>query len=341
MLHSGIDLHKRTIVISTVDADGRPVRDVQLPTRREAITRYFAALDGGPRAQRAVVESTSTWYWLRDLLTAQGVDLRLGHSKHVKAISYAKVKTDAVDAATLAQLLRSDLVPGAHMVSAEWREARDLLRARLQLVRQQVCCKNAIAGLLAQYNVTAPSVLPPLVQLRVRLLQEQLTLLGGQAKQLAAELNPVLIPNPDVQRLLWIPGIGRVVAFTIYLEIDGIQRFPSSRDFVSYCRLVPGAGNSGGKTRHKRTKDGNRYLKLAFSHAAVRAIQYFPEIRAFYRTMARRKPPAVARALVAKELARIVYYVLTKQEAFNGTFKGKPLSRTKQPTWPRLVSPSA
>src|SRR5215216_4311927 len=161
MLHSGIDLHKRTAVISTVDPGGRPVRDAQLPTTREALTRYFSALPGGAGEQRAVVESTATWYWLRDALAAQGVDLRLAHSKHIKAISYAKVKTDAVDAATLAQLLRGDLIPEAHMVSAEWREARDLLRARLQLVRQQVRCKNAIAGLLAQYNVGAPSALPP------------------------------------------------------------------------------------------------------------------------------------------------------------------------------------
>jgi hypothetical protein len=27
MLHSGIDLHKRTIVLATVTADGTPVRD--------------------------------------------------------------------------------------------------------------------------------------------------------------------------------------------------------------------------------------------------------------------------------------------------------------------------
>ena len=134
--------------------------------------------------------------------------------------------------------------------------------------------------------------------------------------------------------------IGHVVAFTKDLEVDGVSRFPSARDFVSYCRLVPGAGNSGGRTRHKRTKDGNRYLKLAFSHAAVRAIQYFPEIRAYYRALSRRKPLPVARALVAKELARIVYFVLKKQEPFNHTFKGKPLSRTKQPKWPRLASPT-
>jgi transposase len=184
-----------------------------------------------------------------------------------------------------------------------------------------------------------PTALPPLVQLRTQMLEAQGTLLGAQAARLAAELNPVLLPNAEVQRLLWIPGIGRLVAFTIWLEVDGITRFASARDFVSYCRLVPGAGNSGGKTRHERTKDGNRYLKLAFSHAAVRAIQSYPEIRAFYRALARRKAPVMARAVVAKELARIVFYVHAKQEAFNGTFKGKALSRTKQPTWPRLVSP--
>ena len=125
------------------------------------------------------------------------------------------------------------------------------------------------------------------------------------------------------------------------LEIDGVQRFGAVRPFVSYCRLVPGAKNSGGRDRHKRTKDGSRYLTLASSHAAVRAIQYYPEVRAFYRAKLRAKGPMVARALVAKELARIVYYVLARGEPFNGTFKGKQLSRTKRPQWPRLANPSA
>lgn len=101
---------------------------------------------------------------------------------------------------------------------------------------------------------------------------------------------------------------------------------------------MPGAGTFGGQTRHKRTTDGNRYLKIAFSHAAVRAIQYDPEIQRFYRALARRKPPVVATAL-ATARARIVYYVLARQGAFNGTCKGKALSRTTQPKWPRLASP--
>ena len=122
MLLSGIDLHKRDLVIATVDSDGRHVREARLPTTRAAISSYFATLPG---SHRAVVESTSNWYWLRDLCGSTGVDLRLGHSKYIKAISYAKVKTDAVDPATLAQL--RDLIPDAHQVSTERREARGSL----------------------------------------------------------------------------------------------------------------------------------------------------------------------------------------------------------------------
>ncbi len=131
MLFSGIDLHKRTIAIQTVDAEGAVVREAELAARHDALSAYFATLPG---PHRAVVECTGMWYWVRDLLAPQGIDLRLGHAKYLKAISYAKVKTDAIDAATLAQLLRVDLIPEAHMISAAQRETRDLLRARLVLV---------------------------------------------------------------------------------------------------------------------------------------------------------------------------------------------------------------
>lgn len=58
---------------------------------------------------------------MNDLLEAEGIDLSLAHAKFVKAISYAKVKTDKVDAHTLAQLLRVGLIPEAHKISSEMR----------------------------------------------------------------------------------------------------------------------------------------------------------------------------------------------------------------------------
>jgi hypothetical protein len=132
------------------------------------------------------------------------------------------------------------------MIGAEHREARDLLRARLQCVTQQVRCRNAIAGLLAQHNVTTPSALPALTQVRASMLEAELALLRQQAKAVQQVLQPQPIPTADVQRLIWIPGIGTIVAFTLVLEIDDFARFPNAKAFVSYCRLVPGAENSRG-----------------------------------------------------------------------------------------------
>jgi transposase len=105
MLQHGIDLHKRTLTIATVDAEGSLVRRSKLPARRGDIVRYFDSLQG---PHRAVVEATGSWYWVADLLRQQKVELKLAHARQLKAVAAAKVKTDAVDALTLAQLLRAD-----------------------------------------------------------------------------------------------------------------------------------------------------------------------------------------------------------------------------------------
>ena len=150
-----------------------------------------------------------------------------------------------------------------------------------------------------------------------------------------------MLATPDAQRLVWVPGIGKMVAYTLLLEIDDIARFPTVRHFHSYCRLVPGSHNSGGKTQHKRSRDGNRYLKIAFHHAAIRAIQYFPEVKAEFHRWQRRKGKPIARALIAKELATIVYAMLSKGEPFNKQFHGHPVVTQKRCTWPRLANPPA
>jgi len=300
---------------------------------------YFVQFPG---AHRAVVEATGRWYWLRDLLRGEGIDLRLAHAKFLKAIAYAKVKTDAVDARTLGPLLRTDFIPEAHMISDELRGPRDVLRARFRLVQRCTSCQNSVDRLLEKFNLDTVANLPPLYHVQATVHAAQIALLQDHIRQLERLVRPALLETPAIQRLLWIPGIGRLAAFTIYLEVDGIARFPTVRHFWSYCRLVPGAANTAGKARHRSgNKDGNRYLKLAFSHATVRAIQYFPEIRTWYQRWKRRKPLQVARTLVAKELAKSVYVVLKDQVDFNQQFKGTPLTRRKQARWPRRASPSA
>lgn len=340
MWYSGIDQHKAFCLITTYGAEGPRVKQARVASTPIALQQYCAEFPG---PHQAVVESTGGWYWLADTLAVLGVELILAHATRLKAIAAAKVKTDKVDSDTLALLLRADLIPRAHMIRPEARGPRDLMRTRLRVVEKVVSAQNSIDRLLEKFHLDDAAQLDDeLYQLQARCHAAQIQLLEQQIQTLERALYPHLIPNADVQRLLWLPGLGKVNAFTVYTEVDGITRFPSERQFFSYCRLVPGADNSAGRTRHRSgSKAGNRYLKLAFSHAGIRAVQYYPEIRAFFKAKARKKPIRIARTLVALELARLVYQVLTKQEDFNGQFKGRPLSRQKHPQWPRRASPSA
>ena len=316
--YTGIDAHKQTCFLVTRDSEGKIVNEANLRSRSELITGYFDALPG---RHHVVVESTCNWYWLRDELVPKGIQLTLAHSKFVKAISYAKVKTDKVDAATLSQLHRSNLVPEAHQISVELRGLRDMLRTRLRLVQRRTSAINSVHRVLEKFNVASLSELDRFYQEQVRCHQEQRELLDEQIKRLERCIAEELKPNQHVKWLSELPGVGRIVAWTIYLEIDGIERFESVKRFHSYARLVPGSKDSGSRQRHKRSKDGNRYLKLAFSHAAVRAIQHYPQIKDWARRCARRKNPAIARALVAKQVATLAYYILKHGEPFNGRFK--------------------
>jgi hypothetical protein len=86
-----------------------------------------------------------------------------------------------------------------------------------------------------------------------------------------AVLRQARIHDPNALALLSsVPGIGKVLALTILYEIHDISRFPSVRDFASYCRLVKCERSSAGESLGTGGKKiGNAYLKWAFSEAAV------------------------------------------------------------------------
>ena len=338
MYYTGIDLHKFTSYLTTVDSSGNIVKEADIKNVAYNFVQYFSDLG---KENITTVESTMTWYWLNDLLTSLNIPLVLAHAKYVKAIAYAKVKTDKVDSHTLAQLLRMDYIPVAHKISNDKRLLRDALRARIKIVQRHTSVTNSMQLLLAKYNFDSPTQLTGIPKYQYDQLSEVEELLDTQMLDLEKQLYPSLIPNDDIQRLLWIPGIGKMNAFTILLEIDDINRFETVKHFFSYCRLVPSARNSGGKSKQRSSKDGNKYLKAAFSDAAVHAVQHYPVIKKLHVSLLRKKNKLVAKSIISKEIASIVYYVIKNKTDFNNTFKGKQLEHTKSLQWPRVVNPYA
>src|SRR5690625_3426237 len=321
MIYVGIDMHPGNMTLAAVNDNADLVCEEKIPCDPDHLSSFFASID---RPVQAVVESTSSWYWLNDWCLQQDIPLILAHSKMVKAISYAKVKTDSVDAQTLAILLRADLIPKAWKTKKQRRELRELTRGRLRLIRRRRRIQNQIYSICTKYNVrygdnswyhltrmerSLHDHLPQIACIEVEYCFDQLRMIQGHVHGLEASIERQVWFNEELSRLLQIPGVGFVTAWTILAEIGYINRFPSDKQFVSYCRLVPGSNDSGGKQRHKSgNKDGNSYLKAAFMQAAIAATCRSGPVRDYYKKIKKRSGRYVARSVVGKELARIVWH---------------------------------
>ena len=115
----------------------------------------FLELLGDPQGAETHValEATYGWEWLAELLEEAGYDLHLAHPLRTRAIAAARVKTDAIDARTLAQLLRGGLLPEAYVAPREIRDLRELLRHRATLTRMRSAVKNRVHAILAKHGV--------------------------------------------------------------------------------------------------------------------------------------------------------------------------------------------
>lgn len=154
MHYAGIDLHKRFLVVSIEDDDGHIKRPVRMDCYDVArIVEYFRAL----QPFRCVIEASSSYRWLYELLAPQG-EVTLAHPYRLRAIVAGRAKTDKLDAALLAKLLRADLIPAAHIPARPYSDLRDLTRARVRVVRMRVKAKNELHALLARSNVQVPYV---------------------------------------------------------------------------------------------------------------------------------------------------------------------------------------
>jgi transposase len=119
-------------------------------------------------------------------------------------------------------------------------------------------------------------------------------------------------------RLQSVPGIGQILALVLLYEIHNIRRFPRVQDFVSYCRLVKCAKESNGKRFGTSGKKiGNVHLRWAFAEAAVLFIRQSQPGKEYFAKLEHKHGKAKALTVLAHKLGRAVYYMLTREQAFD------------------------
>ena len=147
MQYYGIDIHKKYSTYTVVDERGQIMNQGRIDNNVEAFRRVMnASCSAG--GSKAVIEATSNWYYIHDLLEGMVDEVMVAHPMRTKAIAAARIKTDKIDATTLAQLLRADLIPQSYIAPPEIRDLRELLRYRASLVRIRTRVKNKVHAVL-------------------------------------------------------------------------------------------------------------------------------------------------------------------------------------------------
>ena len=324
MHYAGIDLHRRDIVVAIEDDQG-PIGKPRhfFCGEPESIVAFFEK----QRPFHAVIEASGSYRWLYDLLAPLG-EVILAHPRRLPAIARGRAKTDKLDAAGLAMLLRNGSIPQAYVPPDEYAQLRALTRARAQLVRHQVAAKNELHAILARHN-RHPPYKTPFSKRWIR-WAEQLDLgpadtvlrreILGRVAHFQVEierLDRVLAETaaafPQIEALLDIRGVARYMALLIVAEIGEPWRFRSGKQVGAYAGLTARVNQSGGHCYYGHiTRQGSTWLRWALVQVAMQVTPGDAKLQAMYTRIRKRSSAKIARVALARKLAAICWLRLMR-----------------------------
>jgi transposase len=324
-----IDTSKHVFTLHGVDVEDRPV------LRRELRRAAFEAFLGKLAPTEIVLEACGgSHHWARQA-QALGHRVRLIPPQYVKPF-VKRGKNDRIDAEAICEAAARPGMASVPVKSAEAQAAGMLLTARELLVRQRTQLANALRGHAAEYGLVAaqgigkvtpllaaiaadPGV-PPLAKAVLARLGEQVAQVDGEVEALDAELLALHKAHPISRLLEGIPGIGPTTAISLTLAVDPAQ-FASGRHLAAFLGLTPRQHSTGGKTRLGRiSKAGNTRLRTLLVVGASAVIRHArPGARRatpWLLALLARKPRKLAAVALANKMARVVWAMMTRGEAY-------------------------
>jgi transposase len=308
--------------VAVVNEGGEVLANRNVPN---GVKPVLSVIGGLPAGTPAAYEAAFGWGWLLELLEGYGCEPHMVHPLQCKAIASARLKNDKVDAATLAQLLRADLLPEAWIAPPEVRQLRAMLRHRAQLVRLRTLLRNRVHAVLAGHGHGRPagcwsgpgrqwlaSLELPAVSREV--IDDALALMDAlqvPVDRLDAEVRQRAKADPRVKVLTQLPGVGPFTALVLLAEIGDITRFSSARKLASWAGLTPTVRGSDRTVHHGHiSKQGPTWARWVLCEAAQTAKRH-PDFAPAYEALSRRRGKKIATTAIARKLITRAYHLLT------------------------------
>jgi transposase len=326
----GIDIH-RTFGEVAIWEDGR-LRNVG----RVDMTRTALEGLGGKLlpTDEVVIEATGNCMAVSRVLSPFVRRVVIANPLQVKAIAHARVKTDKVDAGTLARLFAAGYLPEIWTPDAETERKRRLTARRYQLVRHRTRIKNEVHAILHAHLIPkcphaelfnrlgrawlARQELPKDERDTIDRHLRELDRLGEDLAVLDREIAEGALDDSAVKRLITITGVNLTVAAGIMAAIGDIHRFNHPGKLVSYFGLNPRVRQSGlGIAHHGRiSKIGRSHARAMLVEAAWAAAKAPGPLHAFFVRIRAKRGHQIAAVAVARKLTVLSWHVLTKEEDY-------------------------
>jgi transposase len=207
-----------------------------------------------------VLEATGNTLAIVKLLAPLVKRVVIANPLLVRAIAYAKVKTDKIDAAVLAKLHAAGFLPEVWQPDEATERLRRQVAQRVAIVQQMTRLKNRIHGTLHANLLPvregklfsargrswlAEQTLAPDERIGVDRTLAELDRLAADLERIDALLAEAALPDPRVRRLMTVGGINLTIAVGLISAIGEVSRFSSPEKLVSYFGLNPRVRQSG------------------------------------------------------------------------------------------------
>jgi transposase len=324
-----IDTSKHVFTLHGVDKEDRPILRQEL--KRGQVEAFFRKLPG----TEVVLEACGgSHHWGR-LLQELGHRVKLIPPQYVKPF-VKRSKNDRNDAEAISEAAARPTMRWVTIKTVDQQAQNMIVKHREMLVGQRTQAINALRGHAVEFgvvtakgtaNVTAllavlaaDIAIPAIGRTMFEQLGAHIEALENRIAVLDHELAALHKAHPVSRLLAEIPGVGPMIATTMALTVDP-RDFSSGRHFAAYLGLTPREHSTGGKQRLGRiSKAGNERLRTLLVVGAMSVIRVAKpggkSASPWLLQLLERKPRKLAAVALANKMARIIWAMMARGEAY-------------------------
>ncbi len=233
-----------------------------------------------------------------------------------RSLGLVRGKNDIIDAYQIARYawLHRDELESTPLAGRKVLSLTQLLKVRDQLVKQ----KNAFENMLHAFEQTKGLS----DKTAITLIKQQIGHIEKQVKKVEVAIEQLLNEQEFITNytlLRTIKGVGLILAAQLIAHTNNFQSFKQWRQFACYCGLAPFDYQSGSSIRGKTKVHpiADKKIKSLLTMAAISAIQYEPQLKAYYKrkVLAGKAKMSALNAVKCKLVAR-AFSVIKRQTPY-------------------------